>query len=138
MSKLLQALYERLSERFAALFGQLMATQVQTLHAEHEAECLNRLDELARRYEANGQPEIAARLRQRLRQAACDDPVVPGAHLLNQLGGATPPLALPPVEPLPPERPAPPVSSAPPTKTARRRMAMPQDATPTDEAEGRS
>jgi hypothetical protein len=136
MSKLLQALYERLSERFAALFGQLMASHVQTMHAEHEVACLSRLEELARQYEADGNPEFAARIRLRLRQMMTDDPAAPGATLLNQLGGATPPLALPPAEPTLPEPPVcpPPVPTSKPT---RRRLAMPNDPTP-DDAEGRS
>ena len=128
MSKFVRDLFDRLAERFAAIFGKLMAASVQTLHAEQEADCQSRLEDLASRYEADGKPEIAACLRQRGRLVVTDDPAALGAALLDNLGGADaatpalPPAARPPALP---EAPA-----ATPPRPGRRRLALPTDRTP--------
>lgn len=130
MSKFVRDLFDRLAERFAALFGKLMASSVQTLHAEQEAECQSRLEDLARRYEADGKPEIAACLRQRARLVITDDPAALGAALLDNLGSAnssTP--ALPPA-PTPPSLPEAPLVTTAPAKAGRRRLVLPTDPNP--------
>ena len=129
MSKYVRALFDRLAERFAAIFGKLMASSVQTLHAEQEAECQSRLEDLARRYEADGKPEIATCLRQRARLVITDDPAVLGAALLGNLGGADSfPPALPPAA-TPPALPEAPPAHAP-GKPGRRRLTLPTDPNP--------
>jgi hypothetical protein len=102
---------------------------VQTLHAEQEAECQSHLEDLARRYEADGKPEVAACLRQRARLVVGDDPAALGAALLDNLGHADSP-ALPPVvsPPALPEPPSPP--AAPPAKPGRRRLSLPAESQP--------
>ena len=139
MSKLVRELFDRLAERFAAIFGKLMASSVQTLHAEQEAECQSRLEDLARRYEADGKPEIAACLRQRARLVVTDDPAVLGAALLDKIGGAAAASpALLTVE-SPPALPQAPLASIAPVKPNRRRTSLPNDAQlPATDSEGQS
>ena len=130
MSKFVRDLFDRLAERFAAIFGKLMAASVQTLHAEQEADCQSRLEDLARRYDADGKPEIAACLRQRARLVITDDPAALEAALLDNLGGAdasTP--ALPPAA-TPPALPEAPSVPTAPAKPGRRRLVLPTDRTP--------
>jgi hypothetical protein len=130
MSKFVRDLFDRLAARFAAIFGKLMSSSVQTLHAEQEAECQSRLEDLARRYEADGKPEIAACLRQRARLVITDDPATLGAALLDKLGGAdssTP--ALSPVA-TPLTLPEATHSVTAQTKPGRRRLTLPSDQTP--------
>lgn len=139
MSKFVRDLFDRLAERFAAIFGKLMASSVQTLHAEQEADCQSRLEDLARRYEADGKPEIAACLRQRARLVVTDDPAALGAALLDNLGGTdTAPPALPPAATPPALSEAPSATTAPP-KPGRRRLVLPADRTPpATDGEGQS
>ncbi len=134
MSKLLQALYDRLAERMAAVFGKLMTSHVQAIHAEQEAECQSRLEELARKYEADGQPEVAATLRQRARALAGDNPLALGAALLDHLGTVPAP-ALPPTSQHHPALPEAPPATPPAQKTGgRRKLTLPS--TPPASEEG--
>lgn len=135
MGQFVRALFDRLAARFAAVFAKQMAASVQTLHAEQEAECQSRLEDLARRYEADGKPEVAACLRQRARLVVTDDPAALGAALLDTLGGAEPPApALPPLDPPPALPSAPPVA---PAKFGRRRVSLPTDPPTATDGEGR-
>ena len=66
MNKILSLFLDRLAERFTALAAGLVSSRVEGLHAAAQAEQQSDLEDLARRYEAEGKTEIAAALRNRL------------------------------------------------------------------------
>ena len=62
------------------------------LHAAAQAEQQSDLEDLARRYEAEGKPEIAATLRQRLLGLPSTNLALEGAEQMRLLQHSTPPL----------------------------------------------
>jgi len=65
MNKLFSSFLDRLAERMAALLAGSLSSRVEGLHATVQAEQQSQLEDLARRYEADGKLEIAATLRER-------------------------------------------------------------------------
>jgi hypothetical protein len=65
MSKLISALLDQLAERLTALVAGAVSSRVCGLQAVVQAEQQSELEDLARQYETDGKPEIAATLRQR-------------------------------------------------------------------------
>lgn len=65
MNKVVSLFLDRLAERFTALLAGVVSSRVEGLHAVAQAEQQSELEDLARKYEAEGKPEIAMTLRQR-------------------------------------------------------------------------
>ena len=65
MLKAVQWFIDRLVERVIPIVGTLFTASIESLHALGQAEQQSRLEDAARRYEADDKPEIAAALRRR-------------------------------------------------------------------------
>ncbi len=65
MNKVVSLFLDRLAERFTALLAGVVSSRVEGLHAVAQAEQQSDLEDLARKYEAEGKAEIAMTLRQR-------------------------------------------------------------------------
>lgn len=85
MQKSIASILEPLAERCIALAAGMLASTIETLHIEYRVEQQNRLEELARSYEADGRPEAANAIRERLRILTSDNPAAYGEFLLRQL-----------------------------------------------------
>jgi hypothetical protein len=130
----LQAVFDWLAERSGAVFGRLFSAHVEVRYAEQVAGLLSRLEDQARQYEADGQPEVAATLRQRARALAGDNPLALGATLLDQIGTGPAP-ALPPAAQQPPALPEAPTATPPAQKTGRRKLTLPPAPPATEEGQ---
>ncbi len=97
MNKVVTTFLDRLAERFTALAAGLLSSRIAGLHAAAQAEQQSDLEDLARRYEAEGKLEIAATLRHRLLGLPSTNLALEGAEQLRQLQHSVPPLPeLPP------------------------------------------
>lgn len=76
-------LLERLAERCLAIAAGLLASSIESACIRRDAEQQNQLEELARTYEAEGLPEVAANLRQRAQQLSHHNPAAMGESLLS-------------------------------------------------------
>jgi hypothetical protein len=85
MSKTLSLFLDRLAERFAALLAGAMSSRVEGLHAVVQADQQSQLEDLARRYEADGKPEIAATLRLRAARLTSTDLAGQAVELVERL-----------------------------------------------------
>lgn len=65
MNKLFALFLDRLAERIVTLAAGLVSSRVEGLQAAAQADQQSQLEELARQYDAEGKPEIAATVRQR-------------------------------------------------------------------------
>lgn len=65
MNKVVSHFLDRLAERFTALLAGVVSSRVESLHAAAQAEQQSDLEDLARKYEAEGKSEIAVTLRKR-------------------------------------------------------------------------
>lgn len=65
MNKVVSLFLDRLAERFTALLAGVVSSRVESLHAAAQAEQQSELEDLARKYENEGKPEIAVTLRKR-------------------------------------------------------------------------
>ena len=65
MSRMLSQFLERLADRLTVLVAGVVSSQVESFNARRLAEQQSELEELARRLDAEGKPEIAQGLRQR-------------------------------------------------------------------------
>lgn len=65
MNKLFSAFLDRLAERFTAILAGVVSSRVESLRAEAQAEQQSQLEDLARKYEADGKIAIAKTLRER-------------------------------------------------------------------------
>ena len=104
MNKLFSLFLDRLAERFAALLAGSISARVEGLHAAAQADQQSQLEDLARKYEADEKPEIAATLRQRAARLTSSDLAAEAVEVVRQLteepprlpdpGRATPPANL--------------------------------------------
>ncbi len=90
MSKLLSVFLDRLAERFAALVAGAISSRVEGLHATAQAEQQSQLEDLARRYEADGKTEIAVTLRQRAARLTSADLAAEAVEVVERLTQDTP------------------------------------------------
>ncbi len=97
MNKVVMTFLDRLAERFTALAAGLLSSRIAGLHAAAQAEQQSELEDLARRYESEGKPEIAATLRQRLLGLPSANLAGEGAEQLRQLQPTIPGLPESPV-----------------------------------------
>ncbi len=95
MNKILSTFLDRLAERLTALAAGLVSSRVEGLHATAQAEQQSDLEELARRYEAEGKTEIAAALRQRLLRIGSPDLAAEAVNMLQRVGAEPDRLASP-------------------------------------------
>ena len=116
MTKGIRWVIERIVERFIPLIGHLFSSTVETYHALGLAEQQSQLEDEARRYEADGKPEIAAILRQRATGLPSAEPASAALRITENLT-ANPLLPEPRMQPensdlprLPESRPAKPKS----------------------------
>lgn len=65
MNNLFSTFLDRLAERFTAILASVVSSRVESLRAEAQAEQQSQLEDLARKYEADGKPAIAQTLRER-------------------------------------------------------------------------
>lgn len=72
MIKSVRWIIQRFVERAVPLVGNLFSVELQSLHALGLAEQQSQLEEAARRFEAEGKPDIAAALRKRAEQLDAD------------------------------------------------------------------
>jgi hypothetical protein len=88
MLKAVQWFVDRLVERFVPIVGALFSANIESLHALSYAEQQSRLEDAARRYEADDKPEIAAALRRRAADLASDNPAAQGLTIYTNVAGA--------------------------------------------------
>lgn len=85
MNSLIKLFLDKLSERIFSLIGSSIGTAATTYHAVQQAEQQSMLEDLARKYEAEGKEEIAAQLRQQASTIATGDPAVAGKLILKKV-----------------------------------------------------
>ena len=87
MSTLFTVFLDRLAERMAALLAGLVSTRIESFHAEAQADQQSRLEDLARKYEADGKTEVAAILRQRSIQLTSTNLIAEAGQVLDHMAG---------------------------------------------------
>ncbi len=106
MSRILAQFLDQLAERFAALSAKLISSRVEGLQAIAQAEQQSHLEDLARRYEIEGKPEVAAQLRHQAAKLTSSDLAAQAVEVMQQTLGEVPRLEAPratnPVGSLPP------------------------------------
>jgi hypothetical protein len=90
MSRLLSQFLDQLTERFAALLAGVISSRVEGLRAVTQAEQQSQLEDLARRYEAEGKPEIAATLRKRALSLTSNDLAAEAIEVMERTAGEHP------------------------------------------------
>ena len=75
----------RLAERLVTLAAGMVSTRVAGLHAAAEAEQQSELEDLARRYEADGKVEIARTLRERVQRLSSTNLASEAVDVLGQV-----------------------------------------------------
>jgi len=65
MNSVFSTFLDRLAERFTAILASVVSSRVESLRAEAQAEQQSQLEDLARKYEADGKSSIAQALRER-------------------------------------------------------------------------
>ncbi len=96
MLKVIQHFLDHLAQRLVVIVAQLVSSAVETLHASEQAEQQSRLEDLARQYEADDKPHVAAALRRRADALTSADPAQEALPILGNLteeeadGGSTP------------------------------------------------
>ena len=85
MNKLISQFLDRLAERLTALLASSISSRVEGCHAADQAEQQSQLEELARKYEAEGKPDIADALRQRVLRLTSTDLVAEAAESIQRL-----------------------------------------------------
>jgi hypothetical protein len=83
MNKVLSVFLDRLSERMTALVAGLVSARVAGMHAEVQAQQQSDLEDLARRYDADGKSEIAESLRRRSLRITSSDLAGEGTEIVN-------------------------------------------------------
>lgn len=95
MSSRFSLFLDRLTERFAVLLAGSLSSRVEGLHATVQADQQSQLEDLARKYEADGKTAIAATLRERAAQIVSPDLASDAVKVTERLTAesATPPLS---------------------------------------------
>jgi hypothetical protein len=95
MSRLFSLFLDRLAERFAVLLAGSLSSRVEGLHATLQADQQSQLEDLARKYEADGKTDIAAALRQRASRLTSTDLAAEAVEVVEQVtaDATRPPLA---------------------------------------------
>jgi hypothetical protein len=85
MNKLFSLFLDRLAERFAALLAGSLSSRVEGLHAAVQADQQSQLEDLARKYEAEGKTEVAETLRRRATRLTSADLASEAVAVVGQL-----------------------------------------------------
>jgi len=85
MNQLLSLFLDRLAERLSALMAGVISSRVEGLHAAAQADQQSQLEDLARKYEAEGKTEIATTLRHRATQLTSSDLAAEAAEAVRRL-----------------------------------------------------
>jgi hypothetical protein len=93
MNNVVALFLERLAERLTALVAGLVSSRVEGLHAAVQADQQSQLEDLARKYEVEGKPEIAETLRERSLRLTSTNLAAPAVDSVQLL--ANEPLKLP-------------------------------------------
>ncbi len=88
MTNPIRFLYERLTERIFGLIASSIGNAVSVSRIACEAEQQSALEDLARKYEAEGKQQLADQLRTQAAAIQSLDPASDGAGVLNRLGCA--------------------------------------------------
>lgn len=130
MFKGTQWFIERLVERLIPIIATSFSSTVETLHALGQAERQSQLEEAARRYEADGKPEIAAVLRRRAVDLPSDNPASQAVDIYQNIAGDAHRLLPPAQEPTDTELTQLPDFTSKPSKTRRKKTTsgQPSDA----------
>jgi hypothetical protein len=91
MLKAIQDLLDRVAERCLAVTGGMLSSTLESLHVAHLADQQKRLEELARGFDADGLPDIAASIRDRARNLTVNGAAAQTTVLL-QLATSSPAL----------------------------------------------
>lgn len=90
MNKLLGLFLDRVSERLTALLAGLISSRIEGFHSAAQADQQSQLEDLARHYEADGKPEIAATLRQRSARLVSNDLAAEAVQIVHLLTNDSP------------------------------------------------
>jgi len=82
---LVRRVVEILVERFVASVGSLFAARIETLAALEHAQQQDELQERARRFEDEGKPHLAAKVRSRAAEILTESPGATGHNVVCQL-----------------------------------------------------
>lgn len=87
MNKLFSTFLDRLAERFTAILAGVVSSRVESLRAEAQAEQQSQLEDLARKYEADGKIAIAKILRERALQLTSSNLAGEGVDVIEAVSG---------------------------------------------------
>ena len=83
MNSLFSSFLDRLAERFTAILAGVVSSRVESLRAEAQAEQQSQLEDLARKYEADGKIAIAKTLRERALRLTSTNLAGDGVHVIE-------------------------------------------------------
>lgn len=99
MNKLLDAFLNGLRDRIVGSVASLIGSTFSTFRAAQEAEQQSFLEDLARRYEAEGKQALAEQLRSRARHLCIDDPAGEAQAVIHNVLNDSHSLPAPPHDP---------------------------------------
>ena len=85
MNKLMGVFLDRLAERVTTLLAGLIGSRIEAFHSAAQADQQSQLEDLARQYEADGKPEIAATLRARSQRLVSTDVAAQAVEIVERL-----------------------------------------------------
>lgn len=85
MNKLMVLFLDRLTERLTTLLAGLIGSRMEAFHSAAQADQQSQLEDLARSYEADGKPEIAATLRARAQRLVSTDVAAEAVEIVERL-----------------------------------------------------
>ncbi len=83
MNSVFSTFLDRLAERFTAILASVVSSRVESLRAEVQAEQQSQLEDLARKYEADGKSSIAQALRERALRLTNGNLAGDGANVID-------------------------------------------------------
>jgi hypothetical protein len=83
MNSVFSTFLDRLAERFTAILASIVSSRVESLRAEVQAEQQSQLEDLARKYEADGKSSIAQALRERALRLTNGNLAGDGANVID-------------------------------------------------------
>ena len=89
MNNLFSTFLDRLAERFTAILASVVSSRVESLRAEAQAEHQSQLEDLARKYEADGKPAIANTLRERAIRLTSGNLAGEGVEVIDMVAAET-------------------------------------------------
>ena len=87
MNRQIASFLDRLAERFTALLAGVISSRVEGLHAVAQAEQQSQLEDLARKYEAEGKTAIAESLRERAARLTSPNLVGEAVKVIEAVSG---------------------------------------------------